>query len=433
MEPNCIVEDNGRVRIRISGDTGIGSKVHSDRYVEVSDGRDGGGEDQGGNGGINFKLPRQVDVTEEISNIWRVVELQGQNIEELYKVKYEYKNLLKDVFSVMSEEQLAEIKSMHGEDASEILKEMIDWAVSLREVQKLFNSIENKREKIDNKTPFQSVNKVNIGAQVSPTGGNSSAGISPNIENADVGADSIGVTPAITSTPQTGNELADAEQQNNEEQMRYEEEMRKWDEEKRKYNVIIEGLDETIWGGEGDRVRIMGILREMKLGHRVHELNRVERIGRISKYTKKRLIIASFDSKAAAFEMTDKWYRLRDSRTYYNVHVRRDLTRTQREDEKKKRDLAKEQKNNGPHNNQLKKDEAEPNQRRSNNTAGTSASNNVGSNPGGNDGVTSSDREQGSRGFTNCGGCSCRDQGARPRPIPSFQGNGSTGNRGTTT
>ena len=190
--------------------------------------------------------------------------------------------------------------------------------------------------------------------------------------------------------------------------------------------MIIAGLEETIWGGEGDRAETENILREMKLSHRIRELNRVERIGKHSRYTRKRLIIASFDTRAAAFEIADKWYRLKSSRTYRNVLVRRDLSKKQREEEKNK-GKPKEPTSTR----QDEKNDTQPMQRSDgNNAEGRSPSR---ENRGAGSSGLPSTSVQDSSNVSNNGESHSGGQSVRPKDNPNFQGNEDRGHREGTT
>ena len=153
-EPNCIVDDNGSVRISVSQDMTNGINGRNDKYTGVGVGGGGGGEGQKGKGGMSLKPSRQVDVAVEFNNIWKVLEMQGQDIVQLHSSIADHKNIMKTMFSVMSEEQVEVVRSIYGDDASAILNEMIEWALSIREVRK-FKIVGSKKDKSNEKITVQ--------------------------------------------------------------------------------------------------------------------------------------------------------------------------------------------------------------------------------------------------------------------------------------
>ena len=122
----------------------------------------------------------------------------------------------------------------------------------------------------------------------------------------------------------------------NERRQREEEMFMQREAEKRKKNVIIEGIDESIWGVEGDKAVIGDMLRDMGVCH-FRDLVSVERIGRNVNGRRPRLIIATFSTKSAVYEIIYKGKNLLRTNRFFKVFVRRDLTRSEREEEKMKR------------------------------------------------------------------------------------------------
>ena len=55
--------------------------------------------------------------------------------------------------------------------------------------------------------------------------------------------------------------------------------LRKREAERRKKAIIINGIEKTIYGAEGDRAMIKDMLRGMGLGQRIYEIDTIERIG----------------------------------------------------------------------------------------------------------------------------------------------------------
>ena len=73
------------------------------------------------------------------------------------------------------------------------------------------------------------------------------------------------------------------------------------------------------------------MLREMGVGHRRLEIKDIERIRRFHKGKRSRLMLVTFSTVSAAYEVHSKSYRLKSSYDFSKVYVRKDLSRAQRE------------------------------------------------------------------------------------------------------
>ena len=282
--------------------------------------RDGGGGNLHERGCQHTNIGGQ---TEEVMNIKEIVNTQNEDIRTLFNMFEDYKTLTQAIFTVMSKEQLEEIKKLYEPRMNAPLQEMITYSESVLKVNELVKSEKESESRGKNK---KDVNKIEPSASVpfktnklrpqsiSPAGG--------RICLSDV-------------TPDAAMDDRSEQQKLIDERRKQQDEvLREREAERRKYNVIIDGIEETIFGVSGDRARIENMLREMGLGHRIYDLDRIERIGRNPYRRRSRLIIATFSSSAAAYDIVYKGKRLARTYDFYNVFVRKDLNREEREEER---------------------------------------------------------------------------------------------------
>ena len=282
--------------------------------------RDGGGGNLHERGCQHTNIGGQI---EEVMNIKEIVNTQIEDIRTLFNMFEDYKTLTQAIFTVMSKEQLEEIKKLYEPRMNAPLQEMITYSESVLKVNELVKSEKESESRGKNKkdvikiepsasVPFKT-NKLRP-QSISPAGG--------RICLSDV-------------TPDAAMDDRSEQQKLIDERRKQQDEvLREREAERRKYNVIIDGIEETIFGVSGDRARIENMLREMGLGHRIYDLDRIERIGRNPYRRRSRLIIATFSSSAAAYDIVYKGKRLARTYDFYNVFVRKDLNREEREEER---------------------------------------------------------------------------------------------------
>ena len=268
---------------------------------------------------------------------------QNEDIEGINKELGDVKLLLQVIFTTLNKDALDAIKKTYADRMGGKLQDMVNFVEGFMSAQAAasHNNDEitqgNQFKVVKSlKIPFNQVVNQIITKDRKSNGSPDSD--SPNPPNSSTGGIRF-------DNPATAEEN-DAQQQI-ERRQQQDELLRKREAEKRKKNIIIEGVSETIWGEAGDKAVIEDMLRDMGLYQRIHELETTERIGRIRDNGRPRLIIATFSSVSAAYEITYKGYRLFNNDRFRNVYVRRDLNKREREEEKAKRKNKKRASNIG--------------------------------------------------------------------------------------
>ena len=284
-----------------------------------------GGRKEGG-GGLHrergYQHSSSVGLNEDVNSIREILNVQNNDIKELFIMLGDYNTAILSLFTIMSKEQLEEVRELFKSRMNGTLDYMIKYAESIREVKIIMqkdkeiekNQNNNRNEKLI--SPATTITKLRPESE------------SPN-NSGRIRLDEITPAAAVDDT--------DVQNQLRIERRKQQDEiLRMRDIDNRKRNIIIEGIEENFYGELGDWRIIEDMLRGVGLGHRIQEMEKVERIGKNLNRRRARLIIVTFSNISAAFEIKDKAYRLAHTR-FYTVFVRRDLTRQEREEERIKR------------------------------------------------------------------------------------------------
>ena len=331
--------------IKINGS--IPSIVGDENGRRVMGASEGGDRRRDGNGHQKHLIEISNSVRKtEMEAVWKTFELLGEDIRTLVERTDEQEDLLKTVFAVMDEEALEEVRELHREDSNSLVDKMIQHAENIREIKNIVRNETgmDKHESSNHNANWQPQSKRKQKNQNSPS-------ITPSDDirrEDDVRREDLNVEPPTTETPTNENEQQQTDA--NRRQQQHEEHMRKLDEERRKFNIIIKGMEESFWGWEGDRANVESMLREMGLGHRRVEIKDIERIGRFHKGKRSRLLLVTFSTVSAAYEVHTKSYRLKNSYSFSKVYVRKDLTRAQREGVEGNGPRGEVDSSNGPRN-----------------------------------------------------------------------------------
>ena len=279
-----------------------------------------------GEGGVHrergYQHSSSVGLNEDVNSIREILNVQNNDINELFNKLEDYKTAILSLFTIMSKEQLEGVRELFKSRMNGTLDYMIKYSESIREVK----SIMQKDKEIETNQNNNSNDKL-----ISPS--TTITKLRPESESPN----NSGRIRLNEMAPAAAVDDTDVQKQLRDERRKQQDEiLRMRDIENRKRNIIIEGIEENFYGEAGDRRIIEDMLRDIGLGHRIQEMETVDRIGRNQTRRRARLIIVTFSDISAAFEIKDKAYRLAHTR-FYTVFVRRDLTRQEREEERIKR------------------------------------------------------------------------------------------------
>ena len=296
----------------------------------------GRGDGWGSNGRDGCQLPYNLEGDEDrlLFNFRGFIDAQNEEIGSLLKMFGDYKILMQAVFSVMSKEQIRELKSLYQNKSNEMLKEMIDFSDSVRTAKAMLTQdkgnngnfiLNNNTPSYANKTKSNSLsNRISARGTPSTVSPENDIGRTRFDDREEEGA----VAEAAAGEEDTQQTLEELRM------LQYREQKREREDEMRKKNIIIRGLEETIWGEAGDWTVIEDMLRKMGLKHRIYEMEFIDRIGRNSFGRRPRLILVTFTSVSAAYEIKDKAGRLFNIPGFNRVYIRKDLSQTEREEER---------------------------------------------------------------------------------------------------
>ena len=279
---------------------------------------------------------------DELMAIRANLNAHNEDIQYIINTFGDVRNLMQAIFSTYNRNEIDAIKTAFADRLDGSLKQMIEFAEGFMSAKAAASNTATdlcqNNDETGQENQFKVVkssmipfNKIITKDRKSNGSPGSDSPNPPNSSNGRIRFDNPAAAEANGAQQQAVNER----------RQKQEELLRKREAEKRKKNIIIEGVSETIWGEAGDKAIIEDMLRDMGLYQRIHELETTDRIGRIRDNGRPRLIVATFSSVSAAYEITYKGYRLFNNDRFQNVYVRRDLSKREREEERAKRQNKK--------------------------------------------------------------------------------------------
>ena len=254
--------------------------------------------------------------------------------QEFNKLSLCVSGVMQAVTSSLNTKQIENMKTTHDVDSNWMLKDCIQWTESVKAINNTEISKAPNVNQLENSVrPKQTFATV-------MQGNNSNAG--PGVLNAQR---DVSAGPRVSDTAQPNQRKVGAQwqapQQGGPHAMgtvsqpkTHEQQAKERETEQRKLNIIIEGVNESVYGKEGDEAAVCEILTFIECKHRIKHINYIERIGRNTfNRGKPRLIKVEFKVIAAAYETVFKSHNLYYSHKFGAVYFRKDLSREEREKE----------------------------------------------------------------------------------------------------
>ena len=250
------------------------------------------------------------------------------------------------LFSVLTTGQLRRLKEQHADEQDEMLKAMIEHSDScvLARAAAQGGIDGNSNLNGSRQQGAGAVHDVEDGGQPPAAAAAATASASnPSVvpmttANAVTSPRATTTTSADTArTDGTGTadgraeierRLSEQRRADDDRRAAQQREFERRDAEKRKYNVIIHGVHET--DQRGDKDAIYQMLSHLNCAFRYHQIENNYRLGR-RHFRKKRMLLITFNNKAAVREILDKGPRLGRSRLFDGIFIREDIPVAQRQ------------------------------------------------------------------------------------------------------